>query len=61
MTRQAANNNYVAKKIAAELAWKAVRTNKNLALDNELRQTANDADLDLKQAYALRTRYAPSI
>jgi flagellar hook-basal body complex protein FliE len=62
MTREQAIENYGAKQKIAEEAWKAVRANRtDVALDQVLRDKANQADVELKEAYRVRTKYAPSV
>lgn len=62
MTRQEAIDNYKAKRIAADNAWSAVRSNlTDFALDEVLRPKAQQADKDLREAAFLRAKYAPSI
>lgn len=62
MSRDQANENYAAKRRAADNAWAAVRANRtDFDLDEVLRAAAVAADEALKEAYMLRTKYAPTI
>ncbi len=61
MTRSQAIENFAHKQLAKDNAWKRVRANTDLKLDVELRNKAEQADLDYKEAYRLRTKYAPTI
>ena len=62
MTAQEAIDNYAEKQTAAKNAWLAVRANRtDIDLDVILRARALSADEKLKEAYGLRTKYAPSV